>query len=586
MKHLYKLTNIIHFKSTIGIAIFIFSLSLLFPVLIHAQNDRKVNFVGSARALLNSNNLTVTDSFPDSLTIKKRDGGYALIDLGVNIKPNKNTEILGMFRIRNEYGGFWGSGVAFDVRQLWVKGIFANSVRYQIGDINLKQTPFTLYNHHADQIDSMPLIFGIQQSIVNYDRFYMNNNTWRMQGANVDFGFSFSKIIKEINFSGLITRLNASNFTTIPDRLMSGYSIDLVQSKYFALGFNNNLVFDVKGTIPDSNMFNNMVNTINIKLKKEIGKDLASIAGEVGQSKYAYTQDTLAPTYKDYFIHAYAKYHLTKYNLELTAGYLNVGPDFRSIGAQSKDVNYNAAPSYFNRYGNDQALRPISLFDIVGNENIYNRTVSSVLAPTNQLFNNVLPNGIATYNRVGAYGKLDYKTKKNINIHAAYFNLAEIRGQGSLALKKFEMYKLNMSLPIHQLINSKKVLSIQLGTNIQKTNRKSAENIENIDLETIQYTAGIRWEIFKNFDFLAGTIKQVSKGNEFAPDRNTYSEIIYFQSNQYELSQQISALGIRYNFSPKSHLTVLLQENKYLDNKNTTADYSFNQFGIIYIISL
>ena len=174
-----------------------FILFILFAFLnAEAQIDKKVSFIGSARSLLNTNILDVNDTLPDTVSVKKNNGGYALMDMGVLIKPNNHTEILGMFRIRNEYGGFWGSGVSFDVRQLWLKGVVANAVRYQLGDINLKQTPFTLYNHHADQIDSLPGIFDLQRNIVSYERFYMKNNTWRMQGANVDFGFTFSKLIK------------------------------------------------------------------------------------------------------------------------------------------------------------------------------------------------------------------------------------------------------------------------------------------------------------------------------------------------------------------------------------------------------
>ena len=45
---------------------------------------------------------------------------YALLDLGIKINPNSKTEILGMFRINNKFGGFWGGGVSFDVRQLYI----------------------------------------------------------------------------------------------------------------------------------------------------------------------------------------------------------------------------------------------------------------------------------------------------------------------------------------------------------------------------------------------------------------------------------------------------------------------------------
>ncbi|MFN5627882.1 MAG: hypothetical protein ACK48W_01225 [Bacteroidota bacterium] len=561
-------------------------LILLNTVLLYGQNDRKINFVGGARSLLNANTISVSDSLPDTVSVKKNNGGYAIMDMGLLIKPNKNTEIMGMFRIRNEFGGFWGSGVSFDVRQLWLKGVVANALRYQLGDINLKQTPFTLYNHHADQIDSLPAIFDLQRNIVSYDRFYTKNNSWRMQGANVDFGLNFSKIIKELNFSGLITRLNATNFSNIPDRLMAGGSVNVVQSKYFEIAYNVNSVFDVKGTILDSNIFKNTVSTFDWKIKKEISGNLISLGGEAGTSKHYFSADTLAPNLSDYFVNAFAKYYITKWKVTFTAGYLNVGPDFRSIGAQSKDVNYNGLPTFFNRYTNAQDIRPITLFDVIGNENIYNRTVTQNMMPISTVFNNVLPFGIATNNRIGGYARVQFKTKNQIAVNAEYFNLNEIRGQGSFALKKFEVYKAYVLVPINKLIKHSKHISIQFGTTIQNTKRNSSESIENIKLESMQINGGFRWEIFKNFDLLGGYISQNTKGNEFSADRNTYNEITYFNIANYNLNQQILAGGIRYNFGVNTHLTLLYQSNKYQDKLGNNASFEIKQFGIIYSITL
>jgi hypothetical protein len=559
---------------------------ILNSVFLYGQNDRKINFIGGARSLLNANTITVSDSLPDTVSVKKNNGGYAIMDMGLLIKPNKNTEIMGMFRIRNEFGGFWGSGVSFDVRQLWLKGVVGNALRYQLGDINLKQTPFTLYNHHADQIDSLPEIFDLQRNIVSYDRFYTKNNSWRMQGANVDFGLNFSKIIQEINFSGLITRLNATNFSNIPDRLMAGGSVNLVQSKSFEIGYNVNSVFDVKGTILDSNIFKNTVSTFDWKIKKEISGNLISIGGEAGTSKHYFSADTLAPNLSDYFVNAFAKYYITKWRLTFTAGYLNVGPDFRSIGAQSKDVNYNGLPTFFNRYTNAQDIRPITLFDVIGNENIYNRTVTQSMMPISTVFNNVLPFGIATNNRIGGYARVQFKTKNEIALNAEYFNLNEIRGQGSFALKKFEVYKAYVLVPINKLIKYSKHISIQFGTTIQNTKRNSSESIENIKLESLQINAGFRWEIFNNFDLLGGYISQNTKGNEFSADRNTYNEITFFNIANYNLNQQIIAGGIRYNFGVNTHLTLLYQSNKYQDKLGNNASFEIKQFGIIYSITL
>ena len=560
--------------------ILILFIPLMLGLQTYAQKDKKVTFVGGARSIMNNNQLIVNDTLlADTTTAKRSTGGYALIDLGINIKPNKNTEILGMFRIRNGFGGFWGSGVTFDVRQLYMKGIVSNTVRYQLGDLNLKQTPFTLYNHHADAIDSLPAIFNLQRNIVNYEKFYMNN-TWRMQGANVDFGLTFRDYIKEANFTGFLTRVNATNFSTVPDRLMGGAVVEVIQSKKLKIGYQVNTVFDVLGTVKDSNVFRNRVQSIDANFKTNIGKQILTLSGEIGNSDYTYSLDTLAPKLNDYFAHANATISLPTYFLSATLGYLNVGPNYRSLGAQSKDINYNALSAYYDRYTNAQGTRPLGLMDVISNENLYNRTISSKLQTGNNVFNNAMPYGLATFNRVGVYAKLHYK--KDIDANISYHNLSEIKGQGTLSLRKFSILKMNAMVPLHKYLNLKNKVEFQIGGMMQNTNRKSDSIIENVDFKNIQATIGLRYELFKDFDLLAGYILQNTKGNDFIAERNDYTEITYFNQHNYDLNQQMKAIGFRYNFSPKIYLSAIYQQGTYTDALRINADYKINQFGIIY----
>lgn len=545
-----------------------------------AQKERKVSFIGGARSVTSNNQLSVSDTLAaDTSTAKRNTGGYALIDLGVNIRPNKSTEIMGMFRIRNGFGGFWGSGVTFDVRQLYMKGVVANALRYQLGDLNLKQTPFTLFNHHADDIDSLPHIFNLQRNIVQYEKFYMNN-TWRMQGANVDFGLTFKNYIQEANFTGFLTRMNATNFSSIPDRLMGGASIDLVQSRKLRLGYNFNSVFDVRGTVRDSNVFRNNVQSIDVNYSTKVSKLPLEFSAEVGNSNYLFTEDTLAPNLRDYFAHAQLKIGVPKYHVEATIGYLNVGPEYRSIGAQSKDVNYNALPLFYDRYTNAAVTRPLSLFDVVSNDNLYNRTLSSNLMLGNNLFNNAMPYGIATFNRVGFYGRLNYA--KDIKANVSYYGLSEIKGQGTLALRKFSIIKANAMVPIHKYLGMKKSLEWQVGGMLQNIGRDSKETVENVSFKHTQLNTGLRIELFKNFDFLGGVILQTTNGNDFIAERNNFTEVNFFTPQNYDVTQRLTGLGFRYNFTSKVFLSVMFQQGTFTDRLKSTADYKINQFGIIY----
>lgn len=546
-----------------------------------AQQKRTVDFIGGARSLMTNNNLIVSDSLPDTTTIKRNSGGYALIDLGVDIKPNKNTEILGMFRIRNAYGGFWGAGVTFDVRQLFLKGVISDKIRYQVGDLNLKQTPFTLYNHHADRLDSLPSVFKLQNDILNYEKFYMNN-TWRQQGANIDFGFTFAKGIKELNFTGYITRMNATDFSAIPERLMGGTTIQIIQSKNLAISYNGFSVFDVKGTVLDSNTYTNNVNTIGTKYLYELNKNTIEFNGEAGRSNVQYAKDFNNSYLADYFINANAKFNLVKQNLSFTAGYLNVGPDFRSIGAQSKEINYSALSGYYNRYTNDQILRPISLMDLMVGDSLYRTSVSTGLDVTNPVYNNAMPYGLATFNRIGAYVKLDYKNERGVQVNMQHFALSEIRGQGTLQLKQFQVTKLTAQFDIDRLANLKKRTKLQIGIMNEQTTRNSNVAVEKVDLNTMRAQLGAEYEVFKKIDLLAGYMTLNCKGNEFIPERNIYSNVSFFNPADFNLSQQIVAVGARCRFDEKIHLTALYQMSEYNDKTLSLPKHSINQFALIY----
>ncbi len=560
-------------------------LLLLLTIVTHfsiAQTPKKVEFIGGSRTYIANNQIIVADSLPDTTTVKRSSGGYSLIDLGLNIRPNKSTEIMGMIRIRNAYGGFWGSGVTFDVRQIWVKGIIGNVVRYQVGDINLKQTPFTLYNHNEDRLLKNPDIFSLQGDIVDYEKFYVKN-TWRQQGASVDFGFNFAKYVKEITFNGFVTRMNMTNFLDVPERLFGGGNVQLIQSKNLRLAYHYTQVFDVIGTVLDSNAFNNRVQSATAAYNIDLKKGNLSADAEMGNSKETYTRDTLAPNLRDYFVNASITATSKATKSFIKVGYLNVGPDFRSAGAQSKRIDYGALPAYFDRYGNSQQVRSLTLFDVMRNENIYNTSISSNLMAYNPLFNNVLPYGMATFNRKGFYGQIHYSHPKEwFSLNVENYTLGEIRGQGTKVLKSYLLNKADLTLNIDKMLKSKHLFKITGGFAMQNTTRKSDLAYEKINLTSTNINAGISYELFKHFDVLGGVMRLQAKGNESSAERNKYGEVLDFVPYNVSTQQNIYAAGLRFRFTDNIYLGTFYQQFQYQDKLKTFSDYNINQLLIIY----
>ncbi len=556
--------------------------TILVNVGLNAQNQPKFRMIGGARSVLNNQDIEVLDSIADKTTPKAKTGGYSLIDLGFNIAPNKQTEIMGMIRIKNQFGGFFGGGVTFDVRQLWLKGILADVVRYQIGDINIKQTPFTLYNHNEDLLRLQNPCNQIFQDIVNYESFY-KSNTWRQQGLSLDFGLNFAKGIEEINFNGYLTRLNMTNFANVPERLLGGGTVDLVFNSKLSGQYNLSSVFDVTGTATDSNAFRNIVQTAGIKYSDHFKNHLIEFKTEFGNSYSYYTTDKKAPSLYDYFINPTIKFTTESKIFSAQLGYLNVGPYFRSPGAQSKRIDYQSVLSQFPLYRQSQNDRPAHLQDIMGDERLYKTSITSKLMAYNPIINNVLPYGTATFNRQGLYALATLKNKKeSLEISASHYSLSEILGQGTSALKDYSMSQIQFNMALGKLLGMKKAVKLTTTVLQQNTSRNGNFDFESVNLSSLQIAGGLEWEFAKDFHLMMGYNLLSGSGNDLISERDQYSEVLDFQKFNSDFTQTILGGGLKFNFSKQTYLAFLFQQFTHRDHANAFENYNMNQTNIIY----
>lgn len=543
------------------------------------QTGKKVQFVGGARSLLSS--ASFTSDAPDSITAPKSTGGYALIDLGFKINPNKDTEILGMFRIRNDFGGFWGSGVSFDVRQLYVRGVARNVLRYQIGNIDYKLSPYTFYNHNADILTASSGTMAIKEDVFNYESFY-KNNTWRQQGASINFGLRFPKVVKEMEFNGFIARLNPSNFTNIMERLYGGGNIVVTQSKHVMLGLNHVSIFDVGGTAIDSNVYTNNVSTLTYDITFSTDKFKYGVDGESGFSS---SELKLNPEDRltDYFVHTRAYFDLKKTRLGFDLGYMNNGADFRSFGAQSKRINYDQQNTFFNRYTNDQIVRPVSMYDIYNDPTLYSVGITDRIMQYNPAVNNVLPYGIATFNRKGLYAGVSYSDSlKIVEASAKYYYLSEIRGQGTTALKSFGYLKSDVKLSISKWARWKKDLNVHVGLAFQNTTRSGEFTFEEVDLTSLTLNAGVEWELIDKLSLLGNFFVLQSSGMDQLPVRNNTGEIVNYEEFKVDGMESNVAGGLKFTFSEDVYLAAMYEWNT--NNFVVDHPYQYNQMSIYYVM--
>lgn len=542
---------------------------------------KKIWVSGYARSTLFMDKLTGGDS----INSPNAHYGHTLIDLSANIRPNSQTFIRSTVRIRNEYGGFWGSGITFDLRELYVKGLIANAIRFQLGDINYKLTPFTLHNNDEEMFSNALNINQMYWDMLHYDLFYNDNNTWRQQGAAADFTLTFKKLAEEMQFNLFASRVHPTNFANIEERIFAGANATLVQSRFLSAGINYINMFDIEGTSTDSLYFRNPVVTGTYQLNYATGPWQFGLKGESGTSKALIKNGEDLPETEDFFNYAELKAEYQPLNMALKVAYRDVGPDFRSPGAQMRRLSYGVNPDAYKRYTDNEILRPVGMWDFMNEEVMYNTQISNKLLDFYPQYDNIEPYGLATPNRKGLDITLCRSNAADGHTFSLqYQTLSEVVGQGTEELRNFQAISFDGELNVSAFLNSfDRKIAVQVGFRQASTDRSSDIEFEQVDLSSQRISAGVSVEVVKNLELLAGYQTYTAEGNEEIAERNDYNEVDYFHSFSTNLKEDMLGFGLRYNFSENSTLQAIWQTYSWSDEELTEhPDYGFDRIAVVY----
>jgi hypothetical protein len=581
------------------------------------SNAQVVYWNGLGRALvtgsyLNGNvlnadpNALPTPQGKDLSSARKSTDGYTIFDLGINAQPNETLRASATLRLINSFGGFYGDGSQFVFRQLRLDGIIGKKVKYEIGDIDLALSKYTLFNSNEIYNDYESDILSQRRSVVEYENFNFGNK-WRLQGAHIETSLRFTRGIEKIGLRFFATRNRRYTPSVVPDRYMLGGHVELVQSRNIQVGGNYVYIFDAAGTVSSPGLTNqNQVVTGDWKLNHFTDKVDFSFYGEAGLSHNVYSQaevDTVATSknFKQsgfYDLGVSAKYKPLL--LKVYANYRNVGADFFSSGAQTRRMNdygYGGAAGantlgLFNQLDNNTTQRgalPMggaTMLDYVSDQSLRNLNLRNTLMAFNPAYNNITPYGQATANRKGfTFGASLGSSEKVIKADLAADLLSEVTTMGdsvSNALRKFVGVKGGAMFNIHKLLRFEKDIIFTVGARYEKTTRAGAAPV---DLKSTLIDLGLTVEVVKHLDILGGIKTINAKGNEFIYTRNVYNQIdksnpfTNFDLNQ---NQFLYSFGARYRFSKNTYFTVngVSQSVKFKDESN--RNYKINQIFFNY----
>ena len=576
----------------------VFFAAVLSATNIYAQVEEKIWFDGLSRFYF-ARDAIDKNTTDDTISSRNTSNGYNLLDLNTYVNPIKDIEIFTQLRIRNSFGSFFGSGTEINVRQLRVKGVINNKIRFCVGDLFLKQSKFTLYNYDEELSGYENDMLKPYRDIIHYENFY-NENRWRLQGIQTDFSFEFDRFIRSLGFDLFVTRPRGSsqiNETTyMSDLLLSGGSMVSDINKRLTISTNYINLFEVASS-----------GTKNISLRNPV-YDM-SLLHHFTNDKYRIEQQLQSGFSERYWLHSELengisdsisndtkgmyfqfdnKYIEKDSTLSLTLGYRYVDPNFRSAGAQTRRLDYAAGNSntIYPIYTNMSLIRPPSVFDLVTDEQLYNQDLSSTLMVFNPIYSNILPYGDATPNRTGVYLKARINNQQKVllsKINAGFFK--EVIGQGTSVKRDFGLLKGAFKINFHRWLNLEKELSVSTSSESELT-RRGGEAVSSLNLFSHQMNASVNAELVKKF-FIQASYKQLNaKGNEFLTQRDNYGNITYYTPIQIDQKDHMLSFGMLYKFRENVYANLHYNWWGLEFTEQLYSDYKYNRLILILSVKL
>jgi len=518
----------------------------------YAYGQSPLYFTGYGRALVSKSALDKNSEMvkDDSTSTKQSLEGNFVFDLGVNVNPNEQFKTNAILRVANEFGGFYSSGSLLEFRQIQIQGVLAKKFLYNLGDIDLSMTKYTLFNSFDPTYSEFEgEAFKIRRGIVEYENFN-NGNKWRLQGAQTGTTIRFNKVIQEIGVSAFGTRSIASNYLNVPDRLLYGGTLKVRQSKYLEIGGNAIALSDIAGTVQDTVVFyKNSVLTGEYKISLSSRTINFSTFGELGRSFYdlnlvdAKQQVKKTDGFFDVGVNATHRYK----PLSAVVSYRLVGPDFSSPGAQTMRMLDYQTGVLLPTGMNGALTREQGIFDRMSDLNLYNRSLSTVYMNFNPAYNNSTPYGAATPNRKGTTTDIKYGNKDSlvyINVHAQV--LSEVLGVGIKDKRNFLLINPGLTFNVNRLFNLNRLMALSGSVRYEKTTGSKSANI---DLTSTMIDGSLTVETFKGLDLIGGAKMISAKGNEILSIHDGFNQIQEYSLWNTNFNQMVYSGGVRYRLT-------------------------------------
>lgn len=569
-------------------------------LMLQAQQDRIV-FTGAGRmwmhhdrvsgALLEDGTLNGTLVAGDTVTPRRVMAGTALFDFGVVARPDRTTEIVAVTRVTSTLDGFWGQGVGFQVRELYARGVIRGKIRYRVGDLDLRLTPYTLWNGNGDLGNRIPDLWRVWSDWVDYDRFQRDGH-WRQQGLDVDAALA-SRWFDEITVRGALTKQRATDYFFQPDRLLGLGTLEIRRGRWNG-GYRMVSLFDVAPTAQFSTAAaRSTVHSVDLRGKVK-AQSQWTWGAEAGWSGTEFVDMEGAPEPgRDGFAEAWGRWDAADSTgfwrgVSATVEARRVGTGYRSPGAQSRRTDWGASSGTWGFYTNQERVRPLTTVDLLQDPGVYRPTLSMGLQAYNPAFRNALPYGAATPNRQGlAVAMRRDRPEEAWSFGELRLDLTtELAGQGIATHRNMGVLDGYTRLRLDRWYGGQRPFSWDLHLHAERTDRAGLADtgLGAVDWRQAWFAGGFQWQFQRDLSLQCSLLSLRAQGTEYLAVRDPFDRIVDYRRHEADLRERVLATGLSYRFTDSIRLDLQYRALFRNDALLAAYDYQWSQWNFLYTL--
>ena len=514
---------------------------------------------GLARGVADVGLLSQEDTVVQDVSLES----HALYDLAIRGDITSKAQVYVELRLGTNLALFDTSASYAQVRRVVLSGLLVEHLRYEIGDVDVAWTPFTIWNSPSEGVVNESMLFAQWRQLQDYENF-SESEAWRLRGARFLGDWARDNGTK-LKSSSFVSRVQASDEVFRPDVIFAGSAFELTRKRALVA-----IRVQDFATLGSSVISGKGSHVAGLSGEASWSGDDWTLRGEAGGSLATrlvegVEQGNSAAQVRGGYWHLSGSYKFKERWLARVSA-RSVSDTYISPGAQTKRILFDQSPQAFSVLNNGQWDRSLMQGDLLTARTTFqqgrpwNRVMRRGLMPFDARYGTAMPYGLATPNRRALSAELEQGEPSDPwSIRASLSFLQDLTPEGSPNRRHYVSTHLSGHVNLEQWWEGSRSLRLQGGWKQQIVNRAEA-TLSPVDLAVNVLDVGLDWSVTQTVMLSYGVKRIDAEGLDYLALRDEDFTVVGFDRVDLDVRDDLHAWGLTWRLNEKTEATFQWQK--------------------------